>query len=104
MQFAPTISKESTCRRTLSRLAVASVGLAAVAPLMLTSPAQAQAARHFTNCTAMHKVYPHGIGLLHAHDHVSSGTPVTNFARRPNVYWANTGLDRDKDHVACEAH
>ena len=89
-------------KATLSRLAIASVGLAALASLLLTSPAQAQAARHFSNCDAMHRVYPRGVGLRGAHDH-TSGTPVTNFARRPVVYRANTGLDRDKDHIACES-
>jgi hypothetical protein len=56
----------------------------------------------------MHRVYPHGVGLYGAHDK-TSGTPVTNFARRPKVYRANDGgygehdLDRDNDHIACEA-
>jgi hypothetical protein len=87
---------------TLTRLGIASVGIAALVPAMLTSPAQAKAVRHFDNCTAMHKVYPHGVGRIGAHDH-TSGTPVTNFARKPAVYRANTGLDRDKDHIACES-
>lgn len=85
------------------------VGLAALvalgAPMMLvTSPADA-AARQFSNCTAMHRVYPHGVGLRGAHDRTASGSdPVTNFARRPRVYRANRSSDRDHDHVACEAH
>ncbi len=87
---------------TLSRLTATSVGLAALVSLMMTSPAQAHSVRHFTNCDAMHRVYRHGVGLRGAHDH-TSGTPVTNFARRPAVYRANTGLDRDKDHIACES-
>ncbi len=54
------------------------------------------------SCTAMHRVFPHGVGLIGARDH-TSGTPVTNFARAPRWYAKNTNLDRDKDHIACEA-
>jgi hypothetical protein len=52
----------------------------------------------------MHHVYPHGVGRVHAHDHVTSGTPVTNFKRSNALYAANSGSDRDHDLVACEAH
>jgi hypothetical protein len=64
----------------------------------------APTARHFANCTSMHHVYPHGVGRVHAHDHVTSGTPVTNFKRSNALYAANSGSDRDHDLVACEAH
>lgn len=57
--------------------------------------------RTFTNCTAMHKVYPHGVGKFGAHDH-TSGRPVTNFFRNNRLYAANSRLDRDKDGIACE--
>ena len=67
----------------------------------LAVPADAATARHFANCTALNKVYPHGVGLKGAHDH-TSGTPVTNFARKPAVYRANSGSDRDGDRIACE--
>lgn len=83
-------------------LKIALVPLTAVAlagTVLAATPAQAVA--HFSNCTAMHRVYPHGVGLYGAHDH-TSGTPVTTFARRPKVYWANKGLDRDHDRIACE--
>lgn len=77
-------------------------GLAAAAlTVSFTTPADA-AVHRFANCTAMHRVFPHGVGLYGAHDH-TSGTPVTNFARRPLVYKANSGLDRDHDHIACES-
>jgi hypothetical protein len=58
----------------------------------------------------MHRVYPHGVGFRAAYDRTSSGDPVTNFARKPRVYRANNGgpgehdLNRDNDHMACEAH
>jgi len=35
----------------------------------------------FRNCTAMHTVYPNGVGRYGARDH-TSGTPVTNFRRK----------------------
>ena len=70
----------------------------------------AAAPRSFKNCTAMHKVYPHGVGRRHAHDK-TSGTPVTNFKRSNRLYSYNDGknrragehdLDRDNDGIACE--
>ncbi len=80
------------------------VSLAAVAvvlPMALSSCTNPNA---FANCTAMHGKYPHGVGQVGAVDHVTSGTPVTNFYRSNTIYSLNTGLDRDHDHVACEAH
>ena len=82
----------------------AAVALAAAtfASLTLSAPANATTPHHFTNCDAMHRVFPHGVGQFGAKDH-TSGTPVTNFARAPRWYAQNTSLDRDKDHIACEA-
>jgi hypothetical protein len=59
------------------------------------------AARHFANCTALNKVYHHGVGRPNARDH-TSGTPVTNFKRSKPLYRANRGMDRDGDGIACE--
>ena len=60
---------------------------------------------HFANCTAMHRVYPHGVGKVGAHDHVrGKSKPVTNFYRSNAIYAANARLDADKDGIACEAH
>jgi hypothetical protein len=56
----------------------------------------------FANCTAAHRYYPHGIGKSGAHDH-TSGTPVTTFYVSTSLYQANTGLDRDRDAIACES-
>jgi len=90
----------------LNRL-VCAIALAAIAPLIGTSIAAEASAPHyapsFANCTAMHKVFPHGVGLFGAHDHTSR-VPVTNFARRPKIYLANQKSDADGDHIACEAH
>jgi Excalibur calcium-binding domain len=49
--------------------------------------------------------YPHGVGRTNAVDH-TSGTPVTNFTHSTSLYNTATryhsGLDRDKDGIACE--
>jgi hypothetical protein len=80
------------------------IGILAMVLLMPAS-AEATAARHFPNCTAMHKVYPHGVGKPTARDHTASGqSPVTNFKKSSALYLANKGLDRDHDGIACEAH
>jgi hypothetical protein len=53
-------------------------------------------------------VYPHGVGRAHAHEHVTSGSPVTTFKRSNRLYTQamryNKGLDRDHDKIACEKH
>jgi len=69
------------------------------------SPQPPPPAHSFENCTAMHSVYPHGVGLPSAHDETrSGGDPVTNFVRSTSLYEANSGSDRDGDGIACEAH
>src|SRR5690242_20528151 len=69
------------------------------------SPAAAGALAPYSNCTSVHKAYPHGIGRANARDH-TSGAPVTTFKRSDRLYriWMsyNSGLDRDKDGIACE--
>jgi hypothetical protein len=58
----------------------------------------------------MHRVYPHGVGFRGAYDRTSSGDPVTNSARKAAGLRTNNGgpgeheVDRDNDHMACEAH
>ena len=82
------------------------ITVAAVAVGLLATPvaatAQSPKARVFANCTAMHAVYPHGVGKVGAHDK-TSGKPVTTFKRSNAIYAANTKSDRDKDKIACEA-
>jgi len=68
--------------------------------------------RAYRSCDAMHAgLYPHGVGLVSAHD-ATSGTPVTTFTRDSTAYQMNDGrvvslgqydLDRDNDRIACEA-
>ncbi len=61
------------------------------------------AAKHYKNCAALNKVYPHGVGRKGAKDHVSGHTrKVTTFKVSTAVYNANTARDRDKDGIACE--
>lgn len=82
-------------------IAVLLAALTTGAVFVPATPALASA-RHFANCTAMHRSYPHGVGTRHARDHVTSGRPVTTFTRNDALYAANTSMDRDRDHVACE--
>ena len=57
------------------------------------------------NCKAVNRRYPHGVGRRGARDK-TSGEPVTNFRRSTLLYRRamryNSGLDRDKDGIACE--
>ena len=83
-------------------LALAVVALVPLAPAASAMPAV------YSNCTNLTRTYPHGLGQTTAHDHVTSGRPVTNFTKN-NAKFAeamkyNKGLDRDHDHIACERH
>jgi hypothetical protein len=75
---------------------------------LVASSAPADAAGLWRNCTSVNHRYHHGVGRAHAHDHVTSGKPVTNF-RHSNLLYRramahNKGLDRDHDRIACEKH
>ena len=74
---------------------------AMTATLVLGAAAPSYGATKYKNCTALNKVYPHGVGRTGSRDR-ASGTPVTNFKVNSSVYAANSGSDRDKDGVACE--
>lgn len=65
-------------------------------------PPTSPAAAAFANCTALNRVYPHGVGRPGAVDRTTGKKPVTNFTVDANVYAANTGRDRDDDGIACE--
>jgi len=67
-----------------------------------SAAAPATRVQHFAGCRAMHQRFPHGVGRLRAHDR-TSGMPVTDFRRSNRLYTANSGLDRDRDRIACEA-
>jgi Excalibur calcium-binding domain len=81
-------------------LLVAPVGAANSAPTMPTI-----VPRLYKNCTNFNMRYPHGVGRRLARDK-TSGTPVTTFLRSTLIYRRamryNSGLDRDKDGIACE--
>ena len=85
---------------TIALLAVLAVGVPVASA---GSPSVEASAKHYKNCTALNKVYPHGVGKKTAKDHVSGKTkPVKNFKKSAALYKANKGSDRDKDGIACE--
>lgn len=66
----------------------------------VTSPSQALPTKKFANCTALNKVYPHGVakkGYLKTAGGLTGKPKVSN-----SLYSQNSGSDRDKDGVACE--
>jgi hypothetical protein len=73
-----------------------------LAVAILCAPAKATSSARYPNCKTLNARYHHGVGKFGAHDHTTSGKPVTNFYRNNRVYLANRGLDRDRDGVACE--
>ena len=90
----------------LSRFGLSAAVLTAVASTTLVGVAPPANASTWTNCDSVHHKYPHGVGKKHAHDH-TSGTPVRNFKHSTKLYRTamnhNSGLDGDKDGIACEA-
>ena len=92
--------------RPARRAIVVTLGFSALLALgSLGAPAAdgAVTAKAYANCTALNKVYPHGVGRKNAHDHVSGSTrPVTNFRHSNKLYRLNKKSDRDGDKVACE--
>src|SRR5262249_12317054 len=92
------------CRMRILVVVTMAVGLAAPAASAVGATASMSS---YTNCTALHKKYPHGLGKTHARDRVRGSTrPVTNFYRSTRLYKIamsyNSDLDRDRDGVACE--
>jgi hypothetical protein len=76
--------------------------LIVVSLLMVTSQGSANAlpAKKFANCTALNKVYPHGVAKK-GYSKTASG--LTGKPKVSNsLYSQNSGSDRDKDGVACE--
>lgn len=91
---------------TIRRLAIATCLVAALSVAQASAAVAQQgklAAKQFANCTALNKVYRHGVGMVGAVDHVSGRTrPVTNFYHNNALYRANARSDRDGDKIACE--
>ncbi|MGE0819448.1 MAG: excalibur calcium-binding domain-containing protein [Candidatus Nanopelagicales bacterium] len=80
------------------------IAAAAIAPATASSStiAPTAGATKYKNCTALNKVYPHGLAKSKTVKDKTSGVPVKNFWVNAKVYAVNTGLDRDKDGIACE--
>ena len=85
--------------RQLSVITFVSV-LAVITPAV---SAEAKPAKDFANCTALNKVYAHGVGLPKAKDK-TTGDPVRNFKKSKPLYKANKESDGDGDGIACEKH
>jgi hypothetical protein len=86
-----------------TRLTAASVLAAVTATLAVGVTAPADAATKFANCTAMHKVYKHGVAKSSTAGAKQVRQGYGRPAVKPKVYWANVKSDRDKDGTACEA-
>jgi hypothetical protein len=92
----------------ITKLARVAVAALATAGLVAAAAAPADAAlpkpKTYKNCTALNKVYKHGVGKKGAKDKVSgSSKPVTNFTVYNATYKLNKSkMDRDKDGIACE--
>ncbi len=86
-------------------LLVVGIALVLAAPVSASVQVTATVPALYKNCTALNKRYPHGVGRVTARDK-TSGTPVTTFRRSNSLYTTamryNSGLDRDKDRIACE--
>ncbi len=73
------------------------IGVAAAPPSSAAQPTR------FKNCTALTKVYKHGVGQKGAKDRVrGKSKPVRTFTVNNAAYAANRHLDADRDGVACE--
>jgi hypothetical protein len=77
-------------------------GVTATLAMGAVNPADA-AGRSFANCTAMHKVYKHGVAKSRAAATKQVRAGYGRPAVKPAVYAANKKSDRDKDGTACEA-
>ena len=86
-----------------TRLTAASVLAAVTATLAVGVTAPADAATKFANCTAMHKVYKHGVAKSSTAAARQVRAGYGRPAVKPLVYRANLKSDRDKDGTACEA-
>lgn len=102
----PRVPRFTSLRR--GGVAVALVALSLTGANVVSSTAVTNAATpttKFANCTALNKVYKHGVGQRGAKDK-TSGKPVRTFYASTPLYTAiiknNRGLDRDRDGIACE--
>jgi hypothetical protein len=81
----------------------ASAGLLGVAAVVMLVPAaDAAKPRVFKNCTAVNKVYPHGIAKNFKVIKAADGLTGRPFVGTKLYLAQKRTLDRDKDGVACE--
>ena len=73
------------------------------APAPKPAPVPAPSAKEYANCTAMHVDYKGGVARPGAVDQRASGHAQYTPVYSTSLYNANTGSDRDKDGIACEA-
>lgn len=97
------------CRMNIKRLGTALAAVALTSTTLTVSvaaSADAAQGRKFKNCTALTKVYPHGVakGPKAAKKQVNRGYGRPAHGKKARaVYKRNKGnLDRDKDGTACE--
>lgn len=81
---------------------------AAIAGLSLISPVAADAQTYYSNCTALHRDFSHGVARSYRaarREHRHTGYPMAAYGKHARkVYWANKSrLDADNDGVDCEA-
>jgi hypothetical protein len=110
-QIAAQAERRDTGERMYRTMSIGLLAAVATGCLVIAGPITAQAKTNpYANCTALHKVYKHGVGKKGAHDlikgKVVKGKSVTTFKVSTKTYnaaiKANKRLDADHDGVACE--
>jgi hypothetical protein len=85
---------------------VAALALAAPVSIAINVGSADAASLTYKNCTALTKVYHHGVAKSRAAalKQVKAGYHIPAYGSRARkVYWANyKSLDRDRDGTACE--
>jgi hypothetical protein len=85
---------------------VAALALAAPVSIAINVGSADAASLTYKNCTALTKVYHHGVAKSRATalKQVKAGYHIPAYGSRARkVYWANyKSLDRDRDGTACE--
>ncbi len=76
------------------------IQLALIFTVSFANPSQALPSKKFANCTALNKVYPHGVAKKGYQKNASGLTGRPKISN--SIYNLNAGSDRDKDGVACE--
>jgi hypothetical protein len=93
---------------TSTRAIVALASAAVVTAAGLLAPVAASAQTYYSNCTALHQDFRHGVAKSYRaalREHRATGYPMAAYGRHArSVYWANeSSMDADNDGVACEA-